>query len=71
MACKEVFLLMNNLKEAIIACHHVRALHATCALYVQLFEHYEFEEYLSQPPFRATTCACPPATRCAPGMWPE
>jgi len=27
MACKEVFLLMNNLKEAIIACHQVRAQH--------------------------------------------
>ena len=54
--CKEVFLLLNSLKEVMIVSHNIRALNQDCALYIQLYEHTEFEEYLSHDPFRAVTC---------------
>ena len=54
--CREIFLLVNNLREAVIACHHIRQQNRTCSLYVELYETVEFNEYLSQSPFNAKTC---------------
>ena len=67
--CKEVFLLLNSLKEVMIVSHHVRLLNPACALYIQLYEHDEFKEYLSHDPFRAVTCTSARARR-SRAAWP-
>ena len=43
-AAKEVFVLLNDLKESIACVHRLRATNKTCLIYVQVFEHDDFSD---------------------------
>jgi len=61
--CKEVFVTVNQLHQAIIACFNIRSLNKVCQVYVQIFEHEEFKDYFQKDPLNATTCESHPCFR--------
>lgn len=51
-ACKEVFMVSNDISETIIVTEKIRSLNPECNLYVRIFAEY-FQAYLSAPPLNA------------------
>ena len=51
--CKEVFVVLNNLHNAIVVCFQIRAINKACRLYVQVFENEEFKDYFAKDPLKA------------------
>ena len=52
--CKEVFVVSNEIREAVVISEKIRNVNPSCKLYVRIFEEY-FQDYLAKPPISAFT----------------